>query len=168
MKKTLTRAALFLGLFSFALVGTAAAQGTTTQEVTVEVKEVNAFGPDGGGTLNAITLTIDSATPGEGLSSATKEGGEYAITTNGQNKKITGQLGAEYSGGITLNASLQAPDGASSTAKDLVATTARDLVTGISQQKGSNLTITYTASATLDVVPPTTEERTVTYTLTSN
>lgn len=134
-----------------------------SQDVVVSVSEINVLSMSAG----AVTLTIDGAVPGQAPGDAQDAGTTYGITTNGTGKKITAALSNPYASGLSLSLSLTAPAGAASTQRTL-GPIAQDLVTGLSQVAASDLTITYTASATLEAVPNVGsggETHTVTFTL---
>jgi hypothetical protein len=142
----------------------ATTMASLSQDIVVGVNEVNALAVSSG----ALTLTIDTATPGSPPQDAVDTSTTYSITTNGTDKKITGALDAGYASGITLTLELTAPTGGTATLRTL-STTAQDLVTGLSKVVGADLTLTYTASATLTTAPNVGsggETNTVTLTLT--
>lgn len=162
MKNLLT--ILLLAILSFGLATTATAQ-STTQDVTIVVEEINEISVSGN-----VTLTINTATAGSNPDNATDNTTTYNITTNGSNKKITGQLSAAYASGISLAVNLTAPTGGTSAGQTtLTDVSASDLVTGISNLAETGLTIAYTASATAAATPnsPGGEQKTVTYTITA-
>lgn len=160
----------FIALVLAALVApTAAAQGlaTTTQDVTIVVEEVNQISVSA-----PVTLTFDAATAGSDFDDVTNDGSTYAVTTNGESRKITGKLGAAFASGITLSVELEAPTGATAESAQPLpsgASEAVDLVSGISGVSESGLGITYTAAATAATASNGTgETQTVTFTVTSN
>ena len=89
------------------------------------------------------------------------------MTTNGADKKISGELDVNMPTGLTLNASMDAPTGATSAGSKALSTTAVDLVTSITRVRGAGLGLNYQAVATVDAEPDTVV-RTVTYTITNN
>jgi hypothetical protein len=162
MKHTLFVIALVMGGLSWE----AAAQ-TAQQTVTVVVQEINALSVSN----SAVSLTINAAsTAGQEPDAVTNNATTYSLTTNGENKKITAELDSEFSTGITLEASLAAPSGSGTSAGLLpLSTSAQNLVTGLTRVKGTGLTITYSASATVAAAPNGSgEARTVVFTITSN
>ena len=122
------------------LAGSAMAQ-SASQAVKIVVVEVNEISVPGN-----VTLTINSGAAGSTPDDATSAT-SYRITTNGSDKKITGQLDAAYASGISLAVRLAAPTGASSQGQKRLSTTAQDLVTGISVAGEGGLEIAYTVSA---------------------
>lgn len=137
-----------------------------TQNVTVVVQEINEI------TVSAatLTITINSATAGSAPDDATDLTTTYNITSNGANKKITGQLDVDYAAGISLAIELTEPAGATSAGEvTLTSGSASDLVTGITRVTGMALQIKYTAAATAAAVPnePAGETHTVTLTITN-
>ncbi len=170
--------ALFLGLASNSTSFSASAQTppplpnaiqmagsslTLTQSVTVSVQEINEI------TISSdVSLTIDTATPGTGPDAANDASASFNLTTNGTNKKIVGALDSNFSSGISLKALLVAPTGGSSSEQTL-SNVAVDLVNGITRTTATNLSITYTAEATINAAPNGSgESRTVTLTLMDN
>jgi hypothetical protein len=135
--------------------------GRVYQSVTVSVQDIALISVSGN-----VTLTISGATPGSSPDDDTDSSTSYALTVNGTGKKLTGALDAAYAGGVTLDALLTAPTGASAVQQTLT-TTAKDLVTGIATVAASGLTIAYTASAAPTAAPNGPGvSRTVTFTLT--
>ncbi len=121
---------------------------TLSHDVTVAVDVIHALSVS----ATAVTLTISAATAGSPPSPDSDNSTTYNITTNGSAKKITGALDATYAAGLSLSVLLAAPTNATATQQSL-STTAKDLVTGITRLAESNLTITYTASATTTASP---------------
>ncbi len=129
-------------------MGTQYGSTSLSQNLVVSVNEINVVSVSGN-----LTLTINSATAGAGPDDATNTTTTYNITTNGTNKKITGQLDVNYASGLSLAVDLAAPTGGTSQGQKTLSTTAQDLVTTMSKLVGSTLTITYTASATPSAAP---------------
>jgi len=134
-----------------------------SQSVTVEVQDINEL------SISAnVTLTIDTATAGSAPDPVQDASATYSLTTNGISKKITGSLDSNYPAGITLSALLGTPTGGAATQQAL-GTTAVDLVTGFGKVAEADLSITYTAQATISTPPNLTgETRVVTLTLMDN
>jgi hypothetical protein len=156
------RLGLLIGLV-FVAYGLAFAANTDTQTVTFEVQaidEISASGDPG-------ALTISTATAGSEPDNATDNTTTYAVTTNGTNKKITGEIEANMPANVTLQVNLTAPTGGSGSGATSLSTTAADLVTGITQRAESGLGITYTLSATVGAGVVASDTRTVTLTLTA-
>lgn len=154
--------ALTLAL-TFALSATTAfaQSNTATQNVSINVAEIAVIAVTGN-----ISMTINAATAGQAPDAATASS-SYNMTTNGTDKKITAELDAAMPTGLTLNATMAAPTGASSAGKKALSATAVDLVTGISKVRGTGLSLNYEAVATVDAEPDA-YTRTVTYTITNN
>jgi hypothetical protein len=125
------------------------ASDTATQDVDVTVSAVNEISVGG-----AVALNINSASAGgnpSGTASST-----YAITTNSaSSKKITAQLAAPLTSGLSLSVTLQAPSTGTSAGATVLSTSASDVVTSIEAVAASSLTIGYTATATVAVAPNT-------------
>lgn len=156
---------LFLGL-SFGITHAAAAQAT--QDVTINVSQIEVLGANGG----AVTFDFTNSDVTPGVSPATiSKSRSYDLFTNitGAGVKITGQLGADYASGITLKANLSAPaDGGSSQgAQPLSASSTVDLVTSIPPTVEQDVKIDYAAEITPDAEPSSGATRTVTYTITA-
>ena len=142
--------------------GSAFAGNTATQTVTFEVQaidEISASGDPG-------ALTISTATAGSQPTDATDNSTTYAVTTNGANKKITGEIDSNMPANTTLQVNLAAPTGGSSAGDVSLSTTAADVVTGVTGVAESGLGITYTLSATIAAGVVASDTRTVTLTLT--
>ncbi len=113
-----------------------------------------------------VSMTINQATAGQAPDAATASA-TYAVTTNGTQKKITAELDSDMPDGLTLNATMAAPSGASSAGKTELSDKAVDLVTNVTKVRGSGLSLAYEAIATVDADPDNVS-RTVTYTTTNN
>lgn len=134
-----------------------------SQSVTVSVQEINELSIS-----SDVSLTIMSATPGGGPLPATDASATYNITTNGTNKKLVGSLDSNFPPGISLKMLLQAP-GAASSSEQTLSDVAVDLTSGFGRFAAIDLTISYTAEATISVAPNGAgESRIVTMTLMDN
>ena len=134
-----------------------------SQDVVVSVDEISAFSISG-----SVTLTLDSFSSGPGLDEDADASTTYAVTVNGTSKKITASLDAAFGIGLSLTVLMDPPTGGVSTPQ-ILSTTDVDLVTSFGLIAESGLTITYTASGTLQAVPNGSGvTRTVTYTLADN
>lgn len=134
---------------------------SATQTVTYEVAAVDQISVTG-----SPSLVVNSATAGSGLNSATGSG-TYAVTTNGTARKITASLDTNMPAGVTLSASLDAPDGAISAGSVSLTSIAQDVVTGITELNESGLAITYTLEAALSAGVVESANKTVTFTVTA-
>ncbi|PIQ63074.1 MAG: hypothetical protein COV99_04705 [Bacteroidetes bacterium CG12_big_fil_rev_8_21_14_0_65_60_17] len=132
-----------------------------THSVSVNVSEISVISVSGD-----VSMTISAATAGQAPDPVTASS-SYAVTTNGQDKKITGELDTDMPEGLTLNASMAAPEGADSAGKKALSKSAVDLVSNIDQVRGQGLALTYEAVATVNANPDG-YTRTVTYTITNN
>ena len=142
-----------------AFAGTAAAQGPT-QSVSYEVQAINQISLTG-----SPSLVISTATAGSAPTSASA-GASYAITTNGENKKITAQIDSDMPASVTLTVNLAAPSVGSSSNAVVLSTTPVDAVTGITRVSESGLSVGYQLSATVAAGVVQAGSRTVTYTIT--
>lgn len=148
---------LMLGLIRLAL-----AANTAQQTVTFQVDAINEISVSG----NPGALAINTATPGSQPTDDTDNSTSWAVTTNGTNKKMTGDIDANMPANVTLQVNLVAPTGGSSSGDQSLSTTAADLVTSVTGVAESGLTITYTLSATIAAGVVAQDTRTVTLTLT--
>ena len=149
--------------FVFQVGNVAMAANTANHTVTITVSAINELAITGGN----ITLTIDTATAGSAADDDTDNTCSLAWTTNSSsNKKLTGQLDTDYSAGISLkvNVTVAGGNGTSEGQQTLASASAVDLVTGMHNENVSSNTLGYTASA--PTASPTSEGKTVTYTIT--
>ena len=151
----------FFTLFALALIASSTAfaqSNVATQQVSINVSEIAIIAVQG-----SVSMTINQATAGQTPDAATASA-TYAVTTNGTQKKITAELDSDMPTGLTLNATMAAPSGASSAGKTTLSSSAVDLVTKV---RGNGLSLAYEAIATVDADPENVS-RTVTYTITNN
>jgi hypothetical protein len=73
--------------------------------------------------------------------------GTYGITTNESNRKIVVQLDADMPSGMTLSASLGAPDGGTSAGTVPLKAEPMEVVTGIASTARADLPITYAVTS---------------------
>lgn len=154
----------YYALLAFALLTTTAAyaqSNVATQQVSINVSEIAVIAVTGN-----VSMTINQATAGQAPDAATASA-TYAVTTNGTQKKITAELDQDMPNGLTLNATMAAPSGASTAGKTALSSDAVDLVTNVTKVRGSGLSLAYEAVATVDADPDNVT-RTVTYTITNN
>lgn len=143
--------------------GAAVADGTDSHTVTVVVSAVNELAIDGGD----VTLTVDSATAGSDLDTATDDTTASLLwTTNEAGRKITVQssldsLLATYDLTVTAT-SVSGGTAAGAVTPSLIA---QDFVTGISNTTGSAALSYRVAATAADGVGS--DEHTITYTITS-
>jgi len=151
-----------LSLIALAFATTTYAQSNVaSQQVSINVAEIAVIAVQGN-----ISMTINSATAGQAPDAATASA-TYAVSTNGTQKKISAALDVDMPTGLTLNATMDAPNGANSQGKQSLSQSSIDLVTNISKVRGSGLGLAYEAVATVDASPDS-YVRTVTYTITNN
>jgi hypothetical protein len=160
MRKLTTGVALVW--LAFGLVGLALAANTAQQTVTFQVDAINEISVSG----NPGNLAVNTATAGSQPDQDTDNSTSWAVTTNGSNKKMTGDIDSNMPSDVTLEISLTAPTGGSGSGDVSLSTTAGDLVTSITQVAESGLAITYTLSATVSAGTVAQDTRTVTLTLT--
>ena len=159
--KTL-KSLITLLVFSFIVASSAFAQSNyASQQVTVNVQEINAISVGG-----SVSLSINTTTAGENPDPI-ESTSSYNISSNGTDKKITAQLDEDMPEGLTLQSNMSAPRGAQSTGYQTLSSNAVDLCSGVTKVMGSGLQILHKATATL-VVAPQTYSRTVTYTITNS
>ncbi len=154
----------FFTLFALALIASSTAfaqSNVATQQVSINVSEIAIIAVQG-----SVSMTINQATAGQTPDAATASA-TYAVTTNGTQKKITAELDSDMPTGLTLNATMAAPSGASSAGKTTLSSSAVDLVTNVTKVRGNGLSLAYEAIATVDADPENVS-RTVTYTITNN
>lgn len=159
--KKLTILLIAIGLI-LQISGIAMAANNDNHQVTITIVAVNELAITGGD----ITLTINSAIAGSGLTDVTDNTCALDWTTNsGTNKKITGQLDTDYSAGISLsvNVTVAGGNGASQGNQVLTSGSAADLVRDMHNEFVSANTLGYTASA--PTASPVSEAKTVTYTI---
>ena len=148
-------AALFLTTASFAQ------SNVSTQQVSINVEEIDVISISG-----SVNMTINTATAGEAPDAATASA-TYAVTTNGKNRKISAELDQDMPEGLTLYAEMSAPGDASSKGKVELSGKAKDLIHKLTKVNASGLSLAYEAVATVDADPDNVT-RTVTYTITKN
>ena len=145
----------------FGLVGTAMAASDSSHPVVITVSAIDEI------TVNGTpTLTIDSSSAVTD-STCTLDWSTNATALKGA--KISAQLGADYTTGITLEAEITSLGGGNGTLlgkKTLSLATSQDLVNGLTCESVTGSVITYTTAATMTVAPDT-YTQTVTYTITA-
>ena len=136
---------------------------TATQVVTFQVVAINRVAVNGA----PAPLVVNTAVAGQAPTSASADGGTYAVTTNESNKKITASVDQSLPLGVSLEVQLGAPAGASTAGSVALSTAASDVVTGISSLSAASLPITYRLIASPRVLIGAAETRTVTFTIVS-
>src|SRR5687768_2744287 len=153
-----------LGIFVGTVVLSPGARAQiATQVVRFQVNAINQIAVTG----DPAPMVINTATAGSTPTSVSANGTSYAITTNQSNQKITASVDQPLPGGVTLEVSMAAPDGAASTGPVALGTAGADVVTGISSIAASSLPITYRLSAATTVQMSAPATRTVTFTVVS-
>ena len=151
---------LAVGL-TFGLAGIGLAQNQATQTVSFQISAIDTISVSG----NPPTLII-STIPGSVSDSSTT----YAVSTNGTNRRITGQIttGGDMPANTSLYATLQAPTGGTSAGEQtLTSGSAVNLVTGISTlaESGRQISYRFAAVAGAGIIDPA-QNRVVTLTIT--
>jgi hypothetical protein len=158
---------LVLGLFGLGLVfglsGLGMAGNTAQQTVTYQVDAINEISVSD----NPGNLVINSATAGSEPNDTTDNSTTWAITTNQTARKMTGSINSIMPANVTLEINLTAPTGGSSAGDVSLSTSDADLVTSIETVAESDLTITYTLSATVAAGEVAQAQKIVTLTLTA-
>lgn len=149
-----------LTLFLLVCARPVRAQESASQQVTIVIEEVSAIAVSSA----AVTLRLQSATPGLPPAPATDASTSYDFTTNATAKKITGRLSTRFSEGLALAVRLTPPSGGQ-TFERILTTEGQDLVMNLGNTRGANLGISYRASATTALAPSDGETRTVVFTV---
>ncbi len=144
-------ALVIMASFIIGISATAQAAGSATQSFSYQVNEVSEITVS----TNPGNLVINTAVAGSDPTGVSDSSTSYAITANGTNKKITGQIttGGALPTGVTLTANLLATGfGTGGADVDISDAAVHNLVTGITKAKASqgsgNTTITYKLNAT--------------------
>jgi hypothetical protein len=165
IKQTKSIVAALLAAGFLSLAQHAFASDTTTQTVTFAVQAINELSVSG----SPGALTVSTATAGQAPNVVTDSTTSYSITTNEDDRKITGAINTAMPSGVTLTVALQAPVGSGSTAGPVVlTTTAQELVTGISRLNETGRGITYSLQATAAAGVVSSASKTVTLTITAD
>ncbi|MBM3475549.1 MAG: hypothetical protein FJX75_19970 [Armatimonadetes bacterium] len=155
------KALMVLGLLAVTIPAAMAAN-TANQTVTFQVSAINEISVSG----NPGALTVSTATAGAEPDQVTDATTTYNLTTNGNNKKITGALDTAMPSDVTLKVNLAAPTGGTSAGDVTLSATAQNLVTGVSKKAEGTKGITYKLSATVAAGVVSQATRTVTLTVT--
>lgn len=146
-----------------AALATSSAQAQTAQQtVTFQVNAINQISVAG-----TPSLTITTAVAGSAPTSVASSGHTWAVTTNQTGAKITASIPSAMPSGVTLTATMGAPNGATSTGQKPLGTTAVDMVTGITKINAAGLSLTYELEATAAAGVVASSTKVVTYTITS-
>jgi len=142
--------------------GSAAASDSAMQQVQIQVKPIDEI------TLSGVTpsLTIDTADAGADPVATEADGGGYAITTNGEQRKITASLGAELPTGVILSMRMSAPSGGQSRGWQALGAAPAEMVTGITRVAATGIGVRYRLEARVDAGVVTARTETVSVTLT--
>ncbi len=143
-----------------------AASASDTHDVTIQIQEIVALEVTGGN----VSLTISAVSDPGALPDAVTDNStalDWTSNVSSGTRSITAALDSAYSAGIVLKVALSAPAGTngSSAGQITLGTGAQNVFTGITNENCVDATLTYEASLT-QMVAPTSETRTVTYTLT--
>ena len=154
-KYTKALVAAFIAAGSLSLSTQAETNGgdTANQTVLFSVAPINQISVSGSPEPLIVNFAIAGSAPVPVEDTTTT----YAVTTNMNDCKITGQLNNPMPAGVTLSVGLEAPANASAFPLRPLFTSAVDLVTGISRLNQSGLGIRYQLAATSEagVVPET-------------
>ncbi len=152
---------LILSLVGIIGASTLAGAQTATQTVTFAVNAINQIAFAG-----APSLTITTAVAGSDPTAVTDATSTWAVTTNQTGSKINATIPSNMPAGVTLDVSLAAPGGASSSGfQTLTTAVSADLVTTLTKLKGSALAVTYRLNATPAAGVVGSGTRVVTYTI---
>lgn len=139
------------------------AANSATQTVTFSVTAINEIAVSGNPGVMAVSTSTAGAAPNTVSDNSTR----YAITTNGENRKVTAVIDSALPAGVTLAVDLAAPTGATSRGAVTLATTPIDVVTGITGLSESAKPITYALSATAEAGTVASQSRMITFTVTA-
>jgi hypothetical protein len=146
---------------TLAASGAVSAGASASQRVTYEVKAIDQIALTGA----PPALTIDTATAGAAPAAVTADGGSYAITTNGSDRKITAALATAMPPGVTLSMVMDAPATGTSVGWQALGPTPTEMVTGIARVAETGLAVRYRLTATVDAGILSARTETVTVTL---
>lgn len=146
---------------AFAVTAQATAAQTATAMASFEVEAVDVIGVSG----DPGKLTVVAPAAGEAAADAVDASTTWAVSTNGSNRKVTGEIDTAMPTDVTLSVQLAAPTGGTSAGSLALSIAAVDLVTGITTLEESGLAVTYTLSAEATAGAVTETARQVTYTV---
>lgn len=126
--------------------GSAADASAQSANVLYQVDAINEFAVSG----NPAKMIVSTATAGSAPDPVSNTATTWAITTNQENRKVTGQVGAALPTGVTLEVALAKPAGTGPVSAGLVSltTTAKDLVTSLAKVQEGGMQVQYRLSAT--------------------
>ena len=139
------------------------AASSATQTVTFSVNAINEIALSG----NPGAMAVSTSAAGSAPNTVSDNSTRYAITTNGDSRKITAALDNAMPVGVALTVNLAAPPGATSSGAVALGTTPVDAVTGITGLNGSANTVTYALSASAGAGTVASQSRTITFTVTA-
>jgi hypothetical protein len=135
--------------------------GTTSQNLSLEVKAIYKIGVSG----DPAALIVQNATAGSGPDAATNATTTYSVThLSSAVAKIVGTLDSNVPANTTLTVNLGAPAGATSAGALSLSTVGVQLVSNIANGSSSGNTIGYSFSATTGAAVGT-ATRVVTFTI---
>jgi len=163
MKKSIM--VLAIGTLSILLAGSAFAQVSVNQNLTLSVGTVYKMTTSG----NPGAMAITTGTAGtDALDAVIDASTTYSITQNyGNTVKITAQLDVALAAGYTLTVNLASAKGTSLGAVDISDGSAPDAVQNIAIGADANRSITYSFSALASAGTMASTSKTVTLTLTN-
>jgi len=159
-------AVTILGLCLVLCTGTASAQATAQQTVTMNVNAVQLIAVSGN--PGALTLATIAAAGDSVYTPTTDASTTYSITQNVGVSRITAQIDQNMPAMLALEVQLASARGTSAGLVDISsAAAAQDVVTAIARGADQNQTITYRFSGSTGAGTFTNLQRVVTLTLTS-
>lgn len=142
--------------------GTSWAGNNATVVVSFKVTPISSIEVSGGPQL----LEVFPHTTGDGTYEARDGSTTYSFYTNEKRRVITGAVDQPTPDHTKLQVQLAAPSGGSSAGDVTLSTTPRVLVSGVGKERGTNLPIIYTFSATKEAGKVPLTRRTIVYTIT--
>ena len=122
------------------------ADNVTTQTVNYVIGNVHEIEITGG----ARTLTVVPPAAGDPIANVTDAVSTYAITSNGANQVITGEIDTDMPAETSLGITLAPPTGGNSLGQIVLNTTAQILVDGIIPVVDATSSITYELAANVN------------------
>ncbi|MGV8118141.1 MAG: hypothetical protein AB2L14_00105 [Candidatus Xenobiia bacterium LiM19] len=142
--------------------GTAWAGNTATVVVSFKVTPISSIEVSG----EPQTLEVFPNKNGDGTYEARDVSTTYSFYTNERRRVITGAIDQPTPDHTRLKVQLTAPSGGSSAGDVTLTTVPRVLVSGMGKERGTNLPIVYTFSATREAGKVPLTRRTIVYTIT--
>lgn len=162
MKNTILNLTVIAALGA-TFAASAFAADSATQTLTYEVSAINEIAVSS----PTVSMTVNAAVAGSAPTSVSNSATTYAITTNEEGRKITGELNSDMPAGVSLSVGLAAPAQATSAGSQALSTTPVDLVSGISELNDPSKMISYQLAATSAAGVVASASKTVTFTITA-